>query len=56
MGHVESESRSLGQIIDKSCLHSMRHIYGPIFMKLCQKDCLDNDPTKFESGSCSVRK
>ena len=29
-------SRSLGQILEKSCVHSRGHSFDPIVMKLCQ--------------------
>ena len=41
MGHVESKTRSLGQILEKSCVGSSSHIFGPITMKLDQNVCLD---------------
>ena len=36
MGHVRSETRSLGQILEKSCVRSRGHIFSPIIMKLDQ--------------------
>ena len=36
LGHVGSKTRSLGQILEKPCVHSKRHRFGPSFMKLCQ--------------------
>ena len=36
VGHVGSKTRSLGQIIEKPCVHSKRHRFNPKFMKLCQ--------------------
>ena len=36
MGHVGSKTRSPGQILENSCLHSRGHIFNPILMKLCQ--------------------
>ena len=42
MGHVRSKTRSVGQIIDEPCEHSRGHSFGPIFIKLAQKDHLDN--------------
>ena len=32
----ESKTRSVGQIIEKSCEHSRGHSFGPIFIKLGQ--------------------
>ena len=37
LGHVRSKTRSLGQILEKPCVHSKRHSFDPKFMKLCQK-------------------
>ena len=42
MGHVGSKTRSPGQILGHSCLHSRGHICDPILMKLCQNVCFDN--------------
>jgi nicotinamide riboside kinase len=56
LGHVGSKSRSLGQISQKPCEHYKDHIFNPIFMKLCQNDCIDDVLVKFESGSCGVKK
>ena len=50
MGDVGSESRSVGQIMEKPCEHSRGHIFGPIFIKLAQNDHLDNISVKFEYG------
>ena len=36
LGHVGSKTRSLGQILEKSCVHSKRHSFDPKFMKPCQ--------------------
>ena len=36
LGHVESKTKSLGQILGKPCVHSRRHSLEPKFMKLCQ--------------------
>ena len=42
MGHVRSKTRSPGQILGNSCLHSRGHICDPILMILCQNVCIDN--------------
>ena len=36
MGHVGSETWSVGQIIEKPFEHSRGHSFGPIFIKLGQ--------------------
>jgi len=56
LGHVGSKSRSLGEIIEKPCLHSIGHNIDSIFIKLAHNDCLDEISVKFESGSCGVKK
>ena len=33
---VRSKNRSLGQILEKPCVHSRGHRFGHKFMKLCQ--------------------
>jgi len=51
MGWVESNKRSLGQILEKSCLSLSRgHIFGPIFLKYSQKVCLDDISVKLIMG------
>ena len=42
LGQLRSKTRSLGQIIVKSCIHSKSHIFSPIFLKLAQNVCLNN--------------
>ena len=41
MGHVKLKARSLGQVLEKPCLHSRGHIFSSIIMKLCQNHFLD---------------
>ena len=36
LGHVGSKTRSLGQILEKPCVHSKEHSFDPKFMKLYQ--------------------
>ena len=36
LGHVGSKTRSLGQILEKPCVHSKRHSFDPKFTNLCQ--------------------
>ena len=36
LGHVGSKTRSLGQILEKPCVHSIGHTFNHKFMKLCQ--------------------
>ena len=56
MGGVGSKSRSLGQILEKACLHSRGHIFGLIFLKLAQDVCLDDISVKFDHGLDVVKK
>ena len=41
LGHVGSKTMSLGQILEKPCVHSRGHILSPILLKLGQNVCLD---------------
>ena len=50
MGDIGSETRSVGQIIEKPFEHSRGHSFGPIFIKLAQNYHLDNISVKFEYG------
>ena len=36
VGHGGLKTRSLGQILEKPCVHSKRQSFDPKFMKLCQ--------------------
>ena len=36
LGHVNSKTRSQGQIIEKPCVHSRGHSFDQKFMRLCQ--------------------
>ena len=55
MGHVGSKTGSLGQIIEKPCVHSRGHIFCPILIKLSQNVCLDEIPYEFKIGSCGFK-
>ena len=54
MGHVRSKTRSLGQVLEKLCVHSRGYIFNPIIMKLSQNVCIDEISDEFENGSCSL--
>ena len=54
-GHVESKTRSLGQILEKPCVRSRGHIISPILKKLGQNVCLDKISDEFKIGSCGVK-
>ena len=51
IGHVESKSMSLDQILEKPYVH----IYSPIIMKPYQNVCLDKISDEFENRSCWVK-
>ena len=55
LGHVGSETRSEGQLLEKPCKLSSRHSFDPVFIKLCQNVCTHLILTKFETGSCRVK-
>ena len=55
MGHVRSKTRSLGQILEKPCVHSRGHIFSPIHIKLGQNVCLNEISHEFENGSCRIK-
>ena len=54
IGHVESKTRSLGQILEKPYVRSRGHIFSPIIIKLGWNVCLNEISDKFENGSCQV--
>ena len=57
MSFVGSKTRSPGQMLGNSCLHSRGQIGDPIFfIKLGQNACLDSVYAKFEYESCRVNK
>ena len=45
MGHVRSKTRSLGQILEKPCVHSRGHTFSPAIMKYGQNVCLIKSQT-----------
>ena len=55
MGHVKSESRSLGQILGNPCVRTIGHIFSLTFMKFCQNFCPDKMLDECENGSCVVK-
>ena len=36
LGHVGSKTRSLGQILEKPCVHCRGHSFDHKFLKICQ--------------------
>jgi len=55
MGHVGSKTRSPGQILGNSCLHSRGNICDLILMKLTKNVKFDNVLAKFKYGSCQAK-
>ena len=55
MINFRSKTRSLGQILEKSCIRSRSHIFSPIVMKLGQNVCLDKILDEFEMGHVSIK-
>ena len=55
MGHVESKTRSLGQILEKPCVPARGHIFSPIILKLGENVCLDEISDDLENGSSQVK-
>ena len=55
MGHVESKTMSLDQILEKTCVCSLDQIFGLILMKLAQSFRHDEILYIFENGSCWVK-
>ena len=54
MGHVGLKTRSLGQILEKPCVHSRGYIFSPIIMKLVENVFCGKISDEFENGSCRV--
>ena len=55
MGGMGSKSRSLGQILVKSCLHSLGHIFGSVFLRVAQNVCLEDISIRFDHGWDGVK-
>ena len=55
LGHVGSKIRSLGQILEKPCVHSRGHSFDSKFMKLYQNANDHNIQVKFETDSCWIK-
>ena len=51
VGHVVSETRSLGQILEKTCVLSSKHSFDPVCMKLCRNLWHHEMWDKTETGS-----
>ena len=51
LGNVGSKTRSLGQILEKPCVHIKRHSFDPMIMKLCKIFYHHNIKVRFETGS-----
>ena len=51
MGNVGSETRSLGQILEKRCVGTGGHIFSQIIMKLIWNFCLEENTKMGKVGS-----
>ena len=51
MGHVQSKTRSRGQILEEPCVCSRGQIFSLIIMKLGQNICLYEISDEFEMGN-----
>ena len=47
MGHVESRTKSVGQMLEKPCVRSKGHIFSQVIMKIGQNVCLDEISNKY---------
>ena len=54
LGHIRLKTRSLGQILEKPCVHSRVHFFFSNVMKLCQNVYSHNIWVKFGTRSCWV--
>ena len=50
MGHVKSKTRSLGQMLEKPCVHSRGHIFSLIIMKFVRLFSLMKFQTSLKIG------
>ena len=55
LGQGGSKTRSLGQILEKHCVHSRGHSFNPKFMKVCQNVNHHHIKVKFETGSWWIK-
>ena len=54
-GHVGSKTRSLGQILEKSCVRYRGHIFSPILMKFSKNVCPNDILDQFENVLCWLK-
>ena len=55
MGHVGSKTKSLGKILEKSCVRSRGHIVSTTIMNLGQNVCPDENMHEFENEPIQVK-
>ena len=55
IGHVGSKSRSLGQILEKPCVHCRGHIFSPIPLKFTKNVCPNDILDQFENVLCWLK-
>ena len=54
-GSCRVKTRSLGQILEKPCVHSRGNIFSQIIKKLGQNFCCDEISEGIENGLCRVK-
>ena len=50
MGHVEPKTRSMGQILEKPCVHFRGYIFSLILFRLGQNVCFGDVSKEFDNG------
>ena len=56
MGHVESKTRSMGQILEKPCVHFRGYVFSLILFRLGQNVCFgDVFQKSLIMGNCQVQ-
>ena len=55
IGHVESKSRSLGQILEKPCVRCRGHIFSLIVLKFSKNVCPNDILDQFENVLCWLK-
>ena len=55
IGHVGSKSRSLGQMLEKPCVHCRGHIFRTILLKFSKNVCRNDILDQFENVLCWLK-
>ena len=56
MGNLGSKTRSLGQILEKTCVRYRGHNFYLLLWKFGQNVCFDDFLVEFENGSYWIKK